>query len=191
MYPLVGNTGGIALDPPEPGSIDSSSSAVARDFAALFDDHYGRVVRALELAGLNHSAAEDAAQEAFARTLAHWRRVRTGTSPAGYVFRTAFRLAQRQMRRAPTVQLDERLIASADELSAVAVRVDVEAVLASMPPRRRACAVACLVVGLSTSETARSLGIAEGTVRKQLESARRTLRASLTERPGKQGPVAL
>jgi DNA-directed RNA polymerase specialized sigma24 family protein len=37
----------------------------------------------------------------------------------------------------------------------------------------------CLMTGLTTKDAARSLGIAEGTVRKQLELARRSLRELL------------
>ena len=178
---VLDNTGAIAREPVEPPSPGASDLEVAADFASLFEAHYRRVVRALELGGLDHASAEDAAQEAFARTLGHWRRVREGSNPPGYVFRTAFRLARRQFRRLPDLELDEERAGSHDQLADVAARVDVEAALATMPPRRRACAVLCLVVGLSTGEAARSLGIAEGTVRKQLEHARRALRAELSE----------
>ena len=169
--------------PTEPPGSQASDSEVADDFAAMFESQYRRVVRALELGGLDHASAEDAAEEAFARTLGHWRRVRQGSNPAGYVFRTAFRIARRQLQRLPDLQLDEERASSRDAASEVAIRVDVESVLGAMPPRRRACAVLCLVVGLTTAETARSLGIAEGTVRKQLELARRTLRTELGEAP--------
>jgi RNA polymerase sigma factor (sigma-70 family) len=151
------------------------------DFAEMFASHYRRVIRAIELSGLDHTTAEDVAQEAFARTLGHWRRVRTGTNPPGYVFRTAFRLARRQYRRLSDVPIDVDQLATIDVAEGVPLRLDVEAALAGMPPRRRACAVACFVVGLSTAEAAKSLGIAEGTVRKQLEHARRTLRVALSE----------
>ncbi len=152
---------------------------MASDFVAMFESHYRRVVRALELGGLDHASAEDAAQEAFARTLGHWRRVRGGSNPPGYVFRTAFRLARRRLatRELP---LDEVPL-PANDAGGIELRLDVEAELAAMPARRRACAVLCLVVGLSTAEAASALGIAEGTVRKQLEHARRALRAALSE----------
>lgn len=134
-------------------------------------------MRALELGGLDRGSAEDAAQEAFARTLGHWRRVRLGTNPAGYVYRVGFRVARRTFRR------EELLLGEPESLGdaagQVAARVSIEAVLRGMPPRRRACAVMCLLSGLSTKEAARSLGIAEGTVRKQLELARGTLRQEL------------
>ena len=56
--------------------------------------------------------------------------------------------------------------------------VAIENALAAMPPRRRECAVMCLVVGLPVREAASALGIADGTVRKHLEEARRDLHAA-------------
>ncbi|MCA1692656.1 MAG: hypothetical protein LC733_10840 [Actinobacteria bacterium] len=47
------------------------------------------------LTGARRDDAEDVAQEAFARTLSRWRRVRTGSNPPGYVYRVAFRLLRR------------------------------------------------------------------------------------------------
>jgi DNA-directed RNA polymerase specialized sigma24 family protein len=44
-----------------------------------------------------------------------------------------------------------------------------------MPPKRRACAVLCFVVGVSVHEAGEALGIADGTVRKHLEAARQDL----------------
>jgi RNA polymerase sigma factor (sigma-70 family) len=150
---------------------------VADDFVEVYELQYPRLVRALELGGLGRPAAEDVAQEAFARTLAHWRRVRLGVNPAGYVYRVGFRLARRSLRR------DEPLIydrAARDDVSGqVTARHVVEVALEAMPVRRRSCAVLCLMAGFTPKEAARSLGIAEGTVRKQLELARRELRQLL------------
>jgi RNA polymerase sigma factor (sigma-70 family) len=134
-------------------------------------------VRALEISGLDRTAAEDVAQEAFARTFGHWRRVRLGTNPPGYAYRVGFRLARRTFRRDDALVVEP--VASGDLASEVATRQTVERALATMPPRRRSCAVMCLMSGLTTKEAARALGIAEGTVRKQLELARRTLRELL------------
>jgi len=158
----------------------------AADFVVLYERHYPRLVRALELAGLGRPAAEDVAQEAFARTLARWWRVRRGSSPAGYVFTVAFRLQRRSWRQrevlvAEPAHSDAWRRASgtlagddpvADEATAT---VDVAAALARMPPGRRACAVLCLVAGMSPHEAGRALGIASSTVRKQLGRARSEL----------------
>lgn len=152
---------------------------VATDFAELFRYHYPRLVRALELTGASHEEAEDTAQEAFARTLGHWRRVRTGTNPPGYPFRVAFRILRRR-GLVPASPLDDGLRAAAGSTEeAAAVRVDLGRAMAAMPPRRRACVVLCWLLEEPTAEAATALGIAPGTVRKQLGLARRQLLGDL------------
>ena len=155
----------------------------ASDFAVMFAVHYRRVVRALELGGLDHASAEDAAEEAFARTLARWRRVRKGTNPPGYAYRIAFRLSRQALaRQASTTPLLAEAVALSDPAAEAGSRVDLERALEALPPRRRACAVCCFVVGMSTKEAAAALGIAEGTVRKQLGEARQTILSRLVAR---------
>jgi RNA polymerase sigma factor (sigma-70 family) len=122
------------------------------------------------------ATVEDLAQEALARTLIRWRRVRRRTNPAGYVYRVAFRLLARRWRRQEPAHL------AADEWQVpgpqgeATTRVAVESVFDAMPPRRRLVATLCLVVGCSTAEAAKTVGIAEGTVRKHVEEARAALR---------------
>ena len=160
------------------------------DFVDCYRLHYPRLVRALELAGASHRVAEDVAQEAFARLLAHWRRVRTGSSPAGYAYRTGFRLLQHRIDRGS--DLDAGDSGSQDDRGErperghqpgaeglVTTRLTVVTALAAMPPRRRACAVLSLVVGLPAPEVAAAMGISEGTVRKHIEEARADLRHAL------------
>jgi RNA polymerase sigma-70 factor (ECF subfamily) len=177
-----GHTGGIEEDQPSVSSAVglTANGLVAEDFATLFETHYPRVVRALQLTGLDRTSAEDVAAEAFVRTLSHWRRVRRGTNPAGYVFTTAFRLARRLVAKRREVPLEEWSQPTSDESGEVATRLAAERVIGEMPPRRRACAVACFVVGMSTKEAASALGIAEGTVRKQLALAREALAEALS-----------
>jgi len=74
--------------------------------------------------------------------------------------------------------------ASNSDTAAEAVsNLGLEAALGRMPARRRACATLCFVVGLTPKEAGRSLGIAEGTVRKQLGLARDELRHLVREDP--------
>jgi RNA polymerase sigma-70 factor (ECF subfamily) len=192
-----------------PGSPSDVAEGVltTTDFVDCYQTHYRRLVRALRLSGADHATAEDVAQEAFSRALVHWRRVRRGSNPPGYVYRTAFRLLQRAQRRpgaaggpraggsdgagasspaagaAAGESAAGESAAPADSAapteSAALVAVTVAAALANMPPRRRACAVMCLVVGLPVREAAEALGIADGTVRKHLEEARRDLREAV------------
>ena len=75
----------------EPGvTTEQHPEAASDDFVDLFVSHYSRLVAALRLGGADAASGEDLAQEAFARTLGHWRRVRHGSNPAGYVYRVAF-----------------------------------------------------------------------------------------------------
>ena len=148
------------------------------DFVALYRLHYPRLVRSLELGGADRATAEDTAQEAFARTLGHWRRVRLGTNPTGYVYRVAFRLLTRV--RHGNLPLEDD-VPSPDIAAEATLTVGIERALQAMPTARRRCAVLCLVVGVTTKDAARTLRIAESTVRKQIELARSDLRLSLGE----------
>jgi RNA polymerase sigma factor (sigma-70 family) len=174
-----------------PATIDSVSTGEesatpselnTSDFVECYVTHYGRLVRALVLSGADRATAEDVAQEAFSRSLVVWGRVSKGSNPAGYVYTTAFRLLQRHSRRAFRWRgggADDAGALAADPRSqteeTATTSVALETVLARMPPKRRACAVMCLLVGLSVSEASDALGIAEGTVRKHLEAARKDL----------------
>jgi RNA polymerase sigma factor (sigma-70 family) len=146
------------------------------EFVSLYEVHYSRLVRSLQISGADRTAAEDMAQEAFARTLGHWRRVRKGTNPPGYVYRTAFRLAR---RRLPTEVLLGDEVSTPDVAGEAITNVTLTAALDAMPPRRRACAILCFVGGLTPNEVGEALGIAAGTVRKQLEHARAELGVQL------------
>jgi RNA polymerase sigma-70 factor, ECF subfamily len=146
------------------------------EFVEMYERHYPRLVRALEISGATRAEAEDIAQEAFARTLGHWRRVRGGTNPPGYAYTVAFRLARRRMP--VTVLLgDER--SEPDVAGEAVTNVVVGSTLAAMPARRRTCAVLCLLGGLSPAEAGAVLGIEASTVRKQLEHARAQLAVQL------------
>ncbi len=164
---ILAQTVGIATTPRDDATAD---------FVAMYEAHYPRLVRALELSGCDRHGAEDVAQEAFARTLGHWRRVRGGSNPPGYVYRTAFRLGRRRLPE--SVLLDDEH-PTPDVAGEAIANVSVAEALASMPPRRRTCAVMCFLGGLTPVEAGEALGIAAGTVRKQLELARAELQVKL------------
>ncbi len=156
----------------------------AASFAALYSEHAGRVRRALMLSGADEETAADVAQEAFARTYPHWRRVQTGTNPAGYVYRVAFRELRRRGHlpdrpdgdaAAQDVMTEEH---GPEERALAAVAADA-AVLAirAMPPGRRACALLVLAAGLTAEEAGQALGITASTVRVQVCRARAELLA--------------
>ena len=153
-------------------------------FAALYARHAGRVRRALVLAGADRDLAADITQEAFARTYTRWRRVRTGTNPAGYVFRVAFRELRRRGRLPDEPDGDAAAEAAAvdgsgpEEQALASVAADAAMLaMAAMPPGRRACALLVLAAGLDVKEAAEALGVAPSTVRVQVHRARAELRS--------------
>ena len=150
--------------------------AAGTDFVDCYRAHYPRLARALRLAGADAASAEDAAQEAFARALVHWGRVSSGPNPVGYVYTAGFRLLAKAQRKSARQQPATASANLPDQTgSAATSTAALESALAAMPPRRRVCAVLCLVVGLPVHESGLALGIADGTVRKHLEDARRDL----------------
>jgi RNA polymerase sigma factor (sigma-70 family) len=159
---------------------ETSAELTTSDFVECYVMHYRRLVNALRLAGADQATAEDLSQEAFSRALSRWRRVSRGANPPGYVYVTGFRLFRRHSRHSSRWKLGDvedefhpahfSLVSSTEEAATTAVAI--ESVLEGMPPRRRACAVMCLLVGMSVSEAGEALGIADGTVRKHIEAAR-------------------
>ena len=145
-------------------------------FAEIYRAHHAKLLRYCQYRLRDRYEAEDVAQEAFARALTHWRRVRTGTNPAGYLFRTAFRLLRRRglLPRSP---LDDVATIVDDS---VELRIDLERALTRLPARRRAVVIMVWLLDVSTADTADALSITPGTVRKQLELARTDLRRKLT-----------
>lgn len=168
--------------PPAPAgaTVDAVADLPATDFVDCYQAHYHRLVRALRLAGADAAAAEDATQEAFARALVHWNRVSRGANPTGYLYTAAFRLLAKAQRKASRDRVQAVAAPTADPTGSAAISAAaVEAALVAMPPRRRACAVMCLVVGLPARDAGAALGITDGTVRKHLEEARQDLAAVL------------
>lgn len=156
-----------------------AAAAADAEFAALYERQFPRLVRALQLAG-SAAEAEDLAQEAFARTLLHWWRVRHGANPAGYVFRVAFRLERRRTGHERFARGgDPAGVAAADDYGEATVRADLERALSRMPSARRRCAVLALLADLPPAEIARALRIAPSTVRKQVSLARADLDLAL------------
>lgn len=180
---------------------DGAPQAV--DFERFYREHYRRLVVSLRLADGGYAGggaggagagsgpaddAEDLAQDAFARTLVRWAGVRTGTNPAGYVYRVAFRLQRRGLRRrwhrrtamslvrTRAQRRHEAQPSSPGDLWAEAA--DVRAALAELPVGCRRVAALCLYAEMTPGEAAVVLGIRPSTVRTQLQRARSTLRSA-------------
>ena len=149
-------------------------------FERFFEDHYHRVVRVLAVGWGDPGAAEDAAQEAFARALVRWRKVAAMDRPDGWVFVTATNVLRSRSRRQPLLQ-EAAVPVTVDHADAVTAQVTLAEALGALPPRQRQAVVLRHLAQLSTSEAARAMGCAPGTVKASLHGAMRNLSIELED----------
>ena len=115
--------------------------------------------------------ADDVVAEAFARTLEQGSSVR---DPQAYLFRVAFRLAARELRRQPSsAEVPERGVADDPGLA------ELFDALRSLSPGQRAAVFLRYQADLPVAEVARLMGTSSGMVRIHLLRGRRKLAALL------------
>ncbi|MEU8313599.1 SigE family RNA polymerase sigma factor [Micromonospora sp. NPDC048887] len=129
--------------------------------------------------------ADDLVSAALLRLLRHWRRVSAMDDPDAYVRRTLLRVwldeRRRPWRRERSwAEVPDTGVHTVSEDSAE--RLSLLALLAELPPRRRAVLVLRYFCDLSVEETARELGCSPGTVKSQAARALKTLRGRLEVR---------
>ncbi len=154
----------------------------AWEFDSFYESHFDKVARALTLAGGDRDLAHDATQEAFARALRQWRKVRDMDRPDGWVYvvamnhlRDHWRRTERRRGRAPQPEF------VADNTSAVATRVSVRDAIATLPPRQREAVVLRYLADLPLADVAVAMGCATGTVKATLHQAMATMRIELDD----------
>ena len=142
-------------------------------------DHIDRLFRAAWALCGSRQDAEDLVQETYARVLAKPRFLRS-EDDLGYLLRTLrntfLNQKRTQSRRLQAAPLPDELDVVADphatDPAAAAETGEVYAAVAALPADYRDVLVAVDVTGLSYKETARALGIPEGTVMSRLYRAR-------------------
>jgi RNA polymerase sigma factor (sigma-70 family) len=163
----------------EPDRSDKSADAFCNALT-------GRLVGSLLLFCGSRDTAEDVAQEALARTMERWDRVRVMESPEAWTYRTAFNIARSQARRRMVERRAVRRLGmrraavAPDTAAAIAIRDAVTA----LPSRQRAAIIARYYAGLSVDEAAHVLNCAPGTVKSLVFKALANLRnAGLVDEP--------
>ena len=134
--------------------------------------------RALGVLG-DHALAEDAVHEAFIRIARHIGRFKTmPAEERRYLCLTIVKNAALNMLRdrKETDQLPETLYKPSSD---VALNVDITTAVNSLEEGHRQVVLLRLKYGFSTIETAKLLGIKQGTVRSRLNRAREILKKAL------------
>jgi RNA polymerase sigma-70 factor (ECF subfamily) len=144
-------------------------------FRDLYEREFAAVFRAALLLSGDRRLAEDAAQEAFARALARWRRLRSHPSPGGWVTTTALNVARRQLRRRPEGSPPQ------GEAPEIEDRLVVHEAIRSLPARQQEAVALHYLLDLPVTDTAAAMGVDVGTVKTHLSRARAALYESLRE----------
>jgi len=149
------------------------------DFAQWYRGRRRRLVASVLVICGDLELAEEAADEAFARTLRAWDRVSTMRSPDGWTYRVAVNVVRRvERRRAIERRLWRRL---PTEGVVPAPAGEVWDLVRSLPTRQRMAVVLRYVGDLREDDVATVMGVTRGTVAASLAAARRTLAVLLTD----------
>jgi RNA polymerase sigma-70 factor (ECF subfamily) len=142
------------------------------DFDRLFRNEQASVFRVLyAFTAGRRDIAEEATAEAFARAIAHGDRIR---DPLAWIYRTAFRVAQRELRRERSPRSP-----SGDEQDASPSLAHLIDALRVLSPNQRAAIVMRYEGDLPVQDIAERMGIHPATVRVHLHRGRKRLRELL------------
>ena len=163
-----------------------ASRGDAHSFELLYRRHLPRVHGVvLRLVGYDHARAEDVVQDAFVRA---WRKLgsfRQQSSFGTWMYRLAVNCALMSLRSAKSDPLHalagQDPVDDGDTPFCPAERAELEAAIATLPPRARAVLVLHDVEGWRHQDIGSELDMAVGTSKAQLHRARRLLRQALDQ----------
>jgi RNA polymerase sigma-70 factor, ECF subfamily len=161
------------------------SAHVAGDryaFEELFYRHYRQLYRLAVITSSNREDAADALQDALLSAHRNAAGFRHDASVASWLYRIVVNSCLDRLRRnktRPTVAFLEEDFQVGDPTPRIDTAVVVERALMRLPVEQRAAVVAVDMQGFSVAETARLLGVAEGTVKSRCSRARAKLAESL------------
>jgi RNA polymerase sigma factor (sigma-70 family) len=152
--------------------------------SGTFEDFYQAeartLFRRLWLVTGNRAEAEELMQDAFLKVWERWGRVGRMDDPLGYLYRTAMNLFRKRYRRAMlAVRRTVGLAPSTDDFSDADDRHVVRRVLAALPPRQRAALVLTEMLGYSSKEAGRALGVTDATIRSLTRHGRDAFRTMM------------
>jgi RNA polymerase sigma factor (sigma-70 family) len=144
-------------------------------FEEIYRAEQSVVFRAAFLLSGNREIAEDATQEAFARALERWSRLRDRPWVSGWVMRTALNEVRRSWRRRRTESPSEQAADSPETDEAM----DLWRGIRRLPRRQQEAVVLHYVGDLPLSKVAAAMGCRVGTVKAHLSRARGVLAITL------------
>lgn len=149
------------------------------DFEELFLSVHDRLYRALYFITGSSADAEELMQDAFLKLWERWDRVDAIDDPVAYLFRVALNGVRMRARRARVVARRLVPVAGArDPFDDIDVHEDVRRMLRGISPRQRTAIVLTEILGYSSEQAARIMGIKPTTVRVLASQGRAALKES-------------
>ncbi len=151
------------------------------DFETFYAANFDRLIVQLYAYTADMAQAQDIVQEAFARALPRWEKLRMYSDPAGWVRRVALNLATsrwrqvRAFRRFASRQREEYIDGPTPD------RVALASALSLLPANQRRAVVQFYLADMTVAQIAHEDGIPDGTVKSWLYRGRAALAASLGE----------
>jgi RNA polymerase sigma-70 factor, ECF subfamily len=176
----VGSCGGI-----DRSDADLLAAHVAGEryaFEELFYRHHRQLYRLAQITSRNHEDAADALQDAMLSAHRSAPRFRHDSAVSSWLYRIVVNACLDRLRRNKThvtTVLEDDAWHVGDPTPRVDTAIVVERALMRLPVEQRAAVVAVDMQGYSVAETARLLGIAEGTVKSRCSRARAKLAEAL------------
>lgn len=162
----------------------AQSAALANEagleFESFFDREKARLFQALCVVTRNRFEAEELTQEAFIAVYERWDRVGAMDDPTGYLFRTAMNTFRSWRRRsALAAKRAVRLMPRDDSIVHIEEQDMMARALASLTERQRAAVVLIDLMGYSSEEVGRMLGVDASTVRSHIKRAHAELKTRM------------
>lgn len=151
-------------------------------FEELFYRHHRRLYRLAILTSRDPQDAADALQDALLAAHRAAGTFRHDSAVSSWLYRIVVNACLDRLRRNKFhgyEQLHEELARTPDPTTAVDTALTVHRALLRLPVEQRAAVVAVDMQGFSVAETARMLGVAEGTVKSRCARARTKLATAL------------
>jgi len=145
---------------------DEGQPDTGPEFEDFFRAESATLFRRLWLITGNRAEAEDIMQDAFLRMWARWGQIGAVQDPTAYLYRTAMNVFRGRYRRA--ILAARRIVTSGpaeDDFERADDRQVVRRTLSTLSPRQRAALVLTEMLGYSSEEAGRALGVKAATVR--------------------------
>ena len=165
---------------PEAAGSAALANEAGLDFEAFFDREKTRLFQALCVVTRNRFEAEELTQDAFLALYERWHRVGAMEDPTGYLYRTAMNNFRSWRRRsALAAKRAVRLMPRDDSIDHIEEQDMLARALASLTERQRAAVVLIDLLGYSSEEAGRMLGVDASTVRSHIKRAHAELRTRM------------